>query len=204
VLRAAVPGTQVFLADDAAANALSAKRKWWHTAQQLWVRAAPRLQLRHPVPLMQRVHSQVIPISEEESLEQEDVAEVNLAMVYLFDAPPQLLGFETQDDAARCRWLMRGIGFAAEDAVPMPTQASPATRAHPVPCSRACVQTIRESLQGAGGVSVLAVRAGELDLSPARDLEELSARLRGLEGVREEVYAQQLLQALQAQQGGEQ
>jgi hypothetical protein len=38
---AAVPGTQVFLADDAAASALTAKRKWWHTAQQLWVRTAP-------------------------------------------------------------------------------------------------------------------------------------------------------------------
>jgi hypothetical protein len=37
---AAVPGTQVFLADDAAASALTAKRKWWHTAQQLWVRAS--------------------------------------------------------------------------------------------------------------------------------------------------------------------
>ena len=50
--------------------------------------------------------------------------EVNLAMFYLFDAPPQLLAFETQDDAARCRWLMRGIGFSAEDVVPMPTQVS--------------------------------------------------------------------------------
>ena len=49
---------------------------------------------------------------------------------------------------------------------------------------------------------MLAVRAGELDLAPARDLDELSARLRGLEGVREEIYAQQLLQALQAQRDG--
>ncbi len=51
---------------------------------------------------------------------------VNLAMFYLFDAPPALLAFEAQDDAARCRWLMRAIGFAAQDVVPMPTQASPA------------------------------------------------------------------------------
>jgi len=51
------------------------------------------------------------------------------------------------------------------------------------------------------GVSVLAVCAGELDLSPAKDLEELAERLRGLEGVREEYYAQQMLQALKAQQG---
>jgi hypothetical protein len=36
-----VPGTQVFLADDGAASALTEKRKWWHAAQQLWVRTAP-------------------------------------------------------------------------------------------------------------------------------------------------------------------
>jgi len=36
---AAVPGTQLFLADDMAAAALTAKRKWWHAAPLLWVRA---------------------------------------------------------------------------------------------------------------------------------------------------------------------
>lgn len=52
-------------------------------------------------------------------------------------------------------------------------------------------------------MSVLALREGELDLSPAKDLEELSARLRAVEGVREEFYAAQMLAALKAQQGGE-
>ena len=65
------------------------------------------------------------------------------------------------------------------------------------------VQTIREMVQqSTDGVSVLAVCAGELDLSLAKDLDEFSERLRGLEGVREEYYAQQMLQALRAQQQG--
>ena len=64
-------------------------------------------------------------------------------------------------------------------------------------------QTIREMVQQSpDGVSVLAVCAGELDLRPAKDLEEFSERLRGLEGVREEYYAQQMLQALRAQTQG--
>ena len=54
--------------------------------------------------------------------------------------------------------------------------------------------------QSEGSVAVLAVCAGELDLSPAKDVEELAERLRSLEGVREEYYAQQMLQALKAQQ----
>jgi len=68
---------------------------------------------------------------------------------------------------------------------------------------RRAAQTIREMVQRSeAGVSVLAVCAGELDLSPAKDLEALAERLRGLEGVREEYYAQQMLQALRAQQQG--
>jgi hypothetical protein len=68
------------------------------------------------------------------------------------------------------------------------------------------MKTMREFLQGAGAgevpVSLIAVRSGQLDLAPAKDLEELAARLRDLEGVREEFYAQQMLAALKAQQGG--
>jgi hypothetical protein len=125
-------------------------------------------------------------------------------MFYLFDAPPALLAFEAQDDAARCRWLMRAIGFAAQDVVPMPTQASPTMACSAFAVLTARTQTIRESLQGAGGVTVLAVRAGELELSPARDLDEFAARLQRLDGVREEFVAQQLQQALQQQQSGTQ
>ena len=53
-------------------------------------------------------------------------------------------------------------------------------------------------------MTVLAVRSGELELSPARDLDEFAARLQRLDGVREEFLAQQLQQALQQRQGGTQ
>ena len=128
-----------------------------------------------------RCAAQVIPMADEDS---GDPDELNLAMLYLFESTPQLLAFEAQEDAARCRWLMRAIGFAAGDAMPMPTAL------------------MRESLQGAGGVLVLALRTGELDLSPARDLDDFAARLRGVEGVREEFVAHQVLQALKGQQSG--
>ena len=52
-----------------------------------------------------------------------DDGEVNLAMFYLYGESPQLLGFEAKDDAVRCQWLMRSIGYATQDVVPMPTQA---------------------------------------------------------------------------------
>jgi hypothetical protein len=58
----------------------------------------------------------------------EEEQQLSLAMFYLFGDAPQLLAFEAQDDAVRCRWLMRAIGFAAEDIVPMPTQVSPYCR----------------------------------------------------------------------------
>ena len=131
-----------------------------------------------------------------------------MAMLYLHGDAPQLLCFEAKDDAVRCQWLMRAIGFATLDVLPVPTEArSFCLLSRAGPCVqlslRRAAQTIREMVQrSADGVSVLAVCAGELDLSPAKDLEQLAERLRGLEGVREEYYAQQMLQALRAQQQG--
>lgn len=59
---------------------------------------------------------------------------------------------------------------------------------------------ISEYVQTADDVSVLAVRAGELDLSPAKDLEALAARLWAVDGVKEEYLTRQVRDAFRARE----
>ena len=132
---AAVPGTQLFLADDMEAQALTAKRKWWQAAPQLWVRCVPPAALRRTSPLTLHIAAaQVVRIADEAQGGSEEVEEVNFAMVYLYGDLPQLLSFEARDDAERFGWLMRSFGFNTIDAVPVPTEVR--SRAA---VSRACV-----------------------------------------------------------------
>ena len=120
---AAVPGTQLFLADDMEAQALTAKRKWWQTAPQLWVRCVPPAAWRRALPLtLHMAAAQVVRIADEAQGGSDEVEEVNLAMIYLYGDLPQLLSFESRDDAERCRWLMRSFGLNTIDAVPVPTE----------------------------------------------------------------------------------
>lgn len=140
-----MPGTQLFLAGDESVSGLAAKRKWWHAAQQLWVRRTPRHERTSPPPhcmpcavltwhaARSPPSSKVVRISDEA---QADADELNLAMFYVYSEAPMLLGFESRDEATRCRWLLRSIGFGADDVLPVPVQVRP-SRARCVSCADA-------------------------------------------------------------------
>ena len=106
-----------------AAKALTAKRKWWQTAPQLWVRCALHgsSHVTSPLTLHAAFH-QVVRVADSAPGGSDEVEEVNLAMLYLYGDLPQLLAFQAKDDAERCRWLMRSLGYSTIDAVPVPTE----------------------------------------------------------------------------------